>query len=354
MAAEPGEKATVPLKAAAALRGRRSLTECGDTADTRRRTRGGSMAHDRRFRFGLQASTAPDAAGWAALARKVEDMGFSSLFLPDHFGDQLAPVPAMMAAADATESLRVGTLVFDNDYKHPVVLAKEMATIDVLSGGRVELGLGAGWMTSDYEQSGIAHDSPGVRVSRMEEGIAVIKGLFAPDPLSFSGEHYQVTGLDGQPKPLQQPGPPILIGGGGRRVLSIAAREADIVGINPSMKAGVVGPEAAADATGEATDAKIGWVRDAAGDRFDDIELNALAFAVMVTDERDEMCETMAGMFAMEPSAVADVHHVWIGSVEEICEDLQRWRDRWGISYFVVQRDALEAVEPIVARLTGT
>src|SRR4051794_18741970 len=147
------------------------------------------MAHPRKFRFGIQLHSATSGAEWADLARKAEDLGYSTLFMPDHFGDQLAPVPALMAAADATRTLNVGALVFDNDYKHPLVLAKEIATIDILSGGRVELGIGAGWMATDYEQSGIPYDRPGVRVDRMVEGIAVIKGMFADGPFSFAGEH---------------------------------------------------------------------------------------------------------------------------------------------------------------------
>src|SRR5688572_954160 len=171
------------------------------------------MTHPRKFRFGVQASNAGGGTEWAALARKAEDLGYSSLFLPDHFGDQLAPMPAMMAAADATTDLKVGALVFDNDYKHPVVLAKEVATIDVLSGGRVEFGLGAGWLNTDYEQSGIPKERDGVRIARMAESLDVIKGLWAPGAFSFSGEHYTITGLDGLPKPAQQPHPRILICG---------------------------------------------------------------------------------------------------------------------------------------------
>jgi probable F420-dependent oxidoreductase len=169
------------------------------------------MTHARTFRFGVQASTAGPDGDWAGLARKVEDLGFSSLFLPDHFGDQLAPVPAMMAAADATTDLRVGALVFDNDYKHPVVLAKEMATIDVLSGGRVEFGIGAGWMNTDYEQSGIPKDRDGVRIAKMVEALEIFKGLWGEGPFSFEGKHYTISGLDGLPKPVQKPHPPILI-----------------------------------------------------------------------------------------------------------------------------------------------
>ena len=311
------------------------------------------MAHPRRFRFGVQTHAARTGEEWAAVARKAEDLGYSTLFLPDHFGDQLAPVPALMAAADATTELRVGALVFDNDYKHPVVLAKEAATLDILSGGRFELGLGAGWMTTDYEQSGIPLDPPGVRVDRMVEGLAVIKGMFADGPFDYQGEHYTITGLDGLPKPLTKPGPPILIGGGGRRVLSIAAREADIVGINPNMRSGVVGPEAAADAVAASVDRKMAWIREAAGDRFDDLELNCLTFTTIVTDDRAGLAQKLAPVFGIDASEVPDIPHAFLGSVDEICEDLERRRDRWGLSYFVVQGDGLDALAPVVARMAG-
>ncbi len=312
------------------------------------------MAHPRTFRFGVQLSTAPSGDDWAALARKAEDLGYSSLFLPDHFGDQLAPIPAMQAAADATTDLRVGALVFDNDYKHPVVLAKEIATIDVLSGGRVELGIGAGWMTTDYEQSGIPHDAAGVRVSRMEEGIAIMKGLFAEGAYSFEGDHYRITELDGLPKPVQRPHPPFLIGGGGRRVLSIAAREAQIVGINPALKSGAVDATTAADATGAATDRKLAWVREAAGDRFDDLELNTLLFAVIDTDDVAGTNEMMAGMFGLSPDDVPDIPHALIGPPSAMCDLLEARRARWGFSYIVVQGDAMETMAPVIARLAGT
>jgi probable F420-dependent oxidoreductase len=311
------------------------------------------MAHPRKFRFGVQVSTATSGDAWAALARKAEDLGYSTLFMPDHFGDQLAPVPALMAAADATSTLNGGALVFDNDYKHPVVLAKEMATIDILSGGRLELGIGAGWMTTDYEQSGIPHDRPGVRVDRMVEGIAVMKGLFADGAFDYQGEHYTITGMDGLPKPITKPHPPILIGGGGKRVLGIAAREADIVGINPNMKAGEVGPDAAADAVAAVADKKIAWVKEAAGDRFDDIELNCLTFMTVITDDRDDFAAKVAPVFGIPPEEVADVPHAFVGSVDQICADLETRRERWGFSYYVVQADAFDAFAPVVARMTG-
>ncbi|MEO7428190.1 MAG: TIGR03621 family F420-dependent LLM class oxidoreductase [Acidimicrobiales bacterium] len=311
------------------------------------------MAHARRFRFGIQLSTAPTGGDWAALARKAEDLGYSTLFLPDHFGDQLAPLPAMMAAADATTELRVGALVFDNDYKHPVVLAKELATVDVLSGGRVEVGLGAGWMQSDYVQSGIPMDAAGVRVTRMEEGIAVIKGCFAPGPFSFSGEHYEIAGYDGLPKPLQSP-PPFLIGGGAKRVLSIAAREAQIVGINPSIHSGHVDAAAAQNGAAGETDKKLAWVREAAGDRYDDLEINMLQFAGIITDDRKGTAEMMAPLFGLPPEELETYPHTCIGTVEQIADDLRMRRDRWDASYIVFQGDTMEALAPVVAALRDT
>jgi probable F420-dependent oxidoreductase len=312
------------------------------------------MSHDRRFRFGVQTSTATSGDEWAALARQAEDLGYATMFLPDHFGDQLAPVPALAAAAAATTTLRVGALVFDNDYKHPVVLAKEMATIDVLSGGRLEIGLGAGWMTSDYQQSGIPYDKPSVRVDRFEEGLAVITGLLGPQPLTFEGTHYQVTGMNGLPKPIQQPGPPILIGGGLKRMLTLAGRHADIVGINPTIPNGEVDAEAARSGTAALTDQKLAWVRDAAGDRYDELEINLLNYACIVTDDRQQVAQDFAPLFGISPEDLLEFPHALVGTVDEICESIETNRERWDASYIVVQRDAMEAMAPVVARLAGS
>lgn len=197
------------------------------------------MTHPRRFRFGVQLHTATSAEHWTTQVRRAEELGYSTVFLPDHFGDQLAPVPALAAAAAVTTDLRIGCLVFDNDYRHPLVLAKELATLDVLSGGRLEVGLGAGWMKSDYDESGIDFDDPPTRVDRFEEGLTVIKGLLGPDPVTFHGSHYEVTGHNGLPKPTNGR-PPILVGGGKKRMLSIAGREADIVGVNPTIPNGAI------------------------------------------------------------------------------------------------------------------
>lgn len=261
-----------------------------------------------------------------------------------------------MAAASATSSLRVGALVFDNDYKHPVVLAKEAATIDVLSGGRLELGLGAGWMQSDYDQSGIPYDRPGVRLDRFEEGLAIVKGLLSPGggPVTVSGAHYTVTGLEGLPRPVQEP-VPILVGGGGRRVLSIAGREADIVGINVDLRAGAITADAGPNTTSAKTTEKIGWVREAAGARFDALELNVLVFFTSVVDDRASVAEGLAGAFNVTPADVLASPHVLMGSVSELCDDLVRQREELGISYITIQgEDSMEALAPVVAQLAGT
>jgi probable F420-dependent oxidoreductase len=219
------------------------------------------------FRFGIQCRGPSDPGGWRALARQVEDLGWSTLTIADHFDDAVAPIPAVMAAADATTTLRVGTMVLSNDYRHPVVVAKEAATLDVLTGARFELGIGAGWMTVDYEAAGIPLDAPGLRVSRLAEAVTVLKGLWSGHPCTVAGEHYRIDGLTGLPRPLTPGGPPIVIGGGGPRVLRLAGREADVVAINVNLRAGVIDERAFPDGTPEATDRKVGWVRSAAGGR---------------------------------------------------------------------------------------
>jgi probable F420-dependent oxidoreductase len=312
------------------------------------------MAHDRKFRFGVQLAEAPSSAAWRDLAVKAEDLGYSTLMMPDHFGGQLAPFPALAAAASATTDLKVGALVMCNDYRHPVVHAKEMATLDVLAEGRTEWGIGAGWMNTDYEQSGIAHDSPGTRIRRMEEAVSIMKGLFADGAVDFEGEHYRITGLQGLPKPVQKPHPPLLIGGGGEKVLTIAGREADIVGLAPSATTGAVDTTSARDAAAERTEQKLEWVKAAAGDRFADLELNVLVFVSIVTDDRAGMAEMIGGAFGLSAAEALEVPHALLGTVDEICETLEARRERWGISYVVVQGEAFEAMAPVVARLTGT
>jgi len=298
--------------------------------------------------------TAPDGKAWTEAARKAEDLGYSTLFMPDHFGDQLAPIPALTAAAMTTSSLRIGMLVLDNDYRHPVVLAKEAATMDLLSDGRLELGIGAGWMLTDYEQSGIPHDPAGVRIERLQETVTVLKGLFADGAFSFEGTHYRISELDGQPKPAQSPHPPFVIGGGGRRMLSLAAREADIVGINADLRAGAVTPDVGKNATAEATRQKLQWVREAAGDRFDDIELNVLIFMVIITEDRQGTAEALAGGFGITPEEALGTPHALVGTEEQIVEQVLERREEHGLSYVVVNEGGFDALAPIVSRLAGT
>ena len=309
-------------------------------------------ATPRPFRFGIQASTGASRADWVSLAERAEAHGYSTLTMPDHFGDQLAPVPAMQAALDATTALRVCALVFDNDYKHPAVLAKELATMDVLSYGRVEIGLGAGWMISDYEQLGIPYDTPGVRIDRFLEGLHIIRECLSPGAFSFEGTHYTIAGYDGLPKPVQAK-LPVLIGGGGKRVLGIAAREADIVGINPSMHTGVVNAETFGHMSAESVDEKIQIVRVAAGDRFGDIELNIRAFLVNVTDDGAGGRERLAGALGVPTTMLETSPFALIGSPDELIERLLERRERWGFSYVIVGQEDVDKFAPVVAALAG-
>jgi len=306
------------------------------------------------FRFGVQMSNASSGTAWRELARTIEGLGYSTLFIPDHFEDQLGPLVALTVAAEATTELRVGSLVFGNDYRHPIVLAKEIATLDLMSEGRVEFGLGAGWMTTDYEQSGIAHDPPGARIGRMAESLSVMKSLWSTGACTFEGEHYRITGAVGAPLPHRRPHPPIIIGGGGRRVLGIAAREADIIGVNASLAAGYVGPEVLETTTAEYYDERIGWIRDAAGDRFADLELQVLTFVVQIVPDREDATERLAQMMGVTAGQVDGSPAALIGTVEQIVERLVERRERFGLSYVVVHEAEMEAFAPVVAALAGT
>jgi probable F420-dependent oxidoreductase len=275
--------------------------------------------------------------------------------MPDHFGDQLAPVPALAAVAAATTTLRMGSLVFGNDYRHPFVLAKEASTLDVLSGGRFELSLGAGWMKTDYEEAGMTYDTPRVRVERFEEAVQVLQGLLRTEgPFSFDGAYYQVHGHTLLPRPVQQPGPPLIIGGGGKRVLSFAAQHADIVSINVNLREGTGGAETAVNASPERTREKVAWVKDAAGDRFGDIELNALIGFVLITDDATSVAEAMAPHFGIDAKDALHVPLTLMGTLDEMKEELQWRREEYGISYWSIEADSWEALGPIVSSLSGT
>lgn len=311
------------------------------------------VVNARPFRFGVQAASASSGRAWRDRARAVQDMGYSTLWVPDHLDDQWAPVVALTSAAEATSTLRVGALVFDNDYRHPAVLAKEMATLDLVSDGRVEFGLGAGWMRSDYDSHGLAYDPPGVRIDRMAEGLAVIKSLWSDGASSFSGRYYSLRSATGLPKPVQRPHPPVLIGGGGRRLLTIAAQQADIVGFNASLAAGVVGPEVARTALAACFDERISWVREAAGSRFSALELQCHTFFCLVGAEPRTTAAAMAPTFGISIDEALEVPIVLVGSADRICEVLEERRERYGFSYWAIPWDAAEAFAPVVSRLAG-
>lgn len=307
----------------------------------------------RPFRFGVQVRHATDAQTWIDAGRRYEDLGYSVITMPDHFDEQLAPIPALQALADATESIRIGALVFDNDYKHPVVLAKELATIDVLSQGRLEIGLGAGWMATDYLRSGIPYDSPGVRIDRMVEGLAVIRGAMSDGPCTFDGKYYRLDSYEGYPKPVQAPCPPILIGGGGPRMLRVAAREADIVGINATLTSGAVDHSTFDSMTAEAVDTKVAIVKEAAGARIADIEMNIRAFLVSVTDDVDAAMEGISAFTGSPVNMISASPFALVGPPSKLIEDLLARRERWGFSYVIVGPDEADDFAPVIAALDG-
>jgi probable F420-dependent oxidoreductase len=307
----------------------------------------------RPFRFGVTAPTPSAGTDWVERARRVERLGYSILVVPDHFRDHLAPGPALTAAALATTRLRVGSLVFSNDFRHPAVLAKDAATIDVLSGGRFELGLGAGWLREEYDQTGIPFDAPGTRIERLEEALTIIKRLLAGERVTFAGRHYAIADLEGRPSPVQRPHPPIAIGGGGRRTLTLAAREATIVGLVPRARRDGSGLDLA-DLSEAATREKLEWVRTAARDRFDSLEINTLIQAVAVADQRTVAADQLAARFKVARDVVLETPYALLGTVEEICETVRRRRERYGISYLTVFERDMEAFAPVVARLAGT
>lgn len=308
------------------------------------------------FRFGvLTRGPLPDLS-WADTARKIEGLGFSTLNMPDHFGDQWAVAPALAAAAAATSRLRLGPLVFGNDYRHPLLLAQEMATLDVISGGRLELGMGAGWMRSDYDASGIPYDRPGLRIERLVEAVEVVYGLFSPEPCDYSGEHYEIGDHYGQPKPVQ-PRPPLLIGGGGPKMLGVAARHADIVGVNANLKAGKITEETLLDLTAERFDEKLSWVREAAGDRYEQVELHVLVQTAQITAggaATREALEVIASFVGRPPDAVGASPMLLVGSPAEIADTLRERRERWGFNYISVQDSVdLEAFSAVIGILDG-
>lgn len=309
------------------------------------------------FRFGLQLSGPIDDMSWTDTARHVEQQGFSSLLMPDHFHDQLGPLTALSAAAAVTTELRVGALVFGNDYRHPVVLAKEMATLDHIAEGRVEFGLGAGWMRSDYDGAGMAYDRPGVRIDRMIESLEIIRRCWSGGAFDHDGTHYRIREYEGLPVPFTPGGPRVIIGGGGPRMLAVAARHADIVGITANLRAGEVGTDAIADSMPTAYDEKLTTVRAAAGERLPELELSSLTMSTAVTDDRSGTLAFFSQLFGAPVEDVAETPALLAGSVSEIVETLEARRERWGFNYVVVQHapdQGMDRFAEVISALAGT
>ena len=320
----------------------------------------------RPFRFGCQAYGPNNRTEWFDTARQAEDLGYSTLHVADHyFGpgpameeashslQTVACVPAMMAAAAATESIKIGSRVICVDYHHPVVLAKELATIDLLSDGRLEAGFGAGWVASEYAAMGIPMDPPGVRIDRMVEVVEMSRRFFAGEVLDVEGEHVTAKDMQAVPSSPQDAGPKIMIGGGSTRVLRIAGRLADIVSINFDNSAGKIGSHGIGSGTADGTAEKLGWVREGAGDRFDELEIEIGAYFTAVTDQSAATTETMAEALGLTPEALASHPHALIGSIDEICEKLEQRRDELEISYVTIGVSAIEDFAPVVDRMTG-
>ncbi len=306
------------------------------------------------FRFALQVSHAASPDAWKALARKTEDLGYSTLYIPDHLDDQWAPMIALTVAAEATTTLRVGTLVLDNDFRHPVILAKEAATLDVVTGGRFEFGIGAGWMTSDYVQSGIPMDPAAVRIAKLAESLSIMKSLWTTGRATLAGEYYQVTDALGTPRPVTAGGPSIVIGGGSKRILTLAGQFADTVSIVPSLAAGIVGAEVAAESVVEKYTNRVRWARDAAGDRADDLEFQCWTAVVQVVPNAAEVFENLAPVFGLTPDQMKAAPIALVGTTEEISDTLRKRREELGFSYIVVHEAEMEALAPVIAELAGT
>jgi probable F420-dependent oxidoreductase len=311
----------------------------------------------RPFRFSVGGGEPTSARALAERARRAEAVGYSTYVLSDHLLNTLAPNVGLAAIAAATEKLRIGHFVLNNDLRHPAVLHQELAALDVLSEGRLEIGIGAGWNEPEYRASGIPFEAVPVRVSRVEEAVAILKGLFGDATYSFEGKHYRITAMDGRPKPAQKPHPPILIGGGGKRVLRLGGREAQIVGFAPRIGAKSGGFRSC---TFEATREKVAWVKGAAGARFDEIELNTYPSfrPTSVTNEpRKAAEELLARINQRQPSGLTvdellDSPHVFIGTIDQLVEKFTRLRDELGISNVMIG-SGLEDFAPVVERLAG-
>jgi len=321
----------------------------------------------RPFKFGIQSYVAESGADWRDQVRAAEDLGYSVFTVADHYIgpgpaldraahpiQNIAAVPAMAVAAAITDTIMIGCKVFCVDYHHPVVLAKELATIDMMSEGRLEVGLGAGWVAAEYEAMGITLDRPGIRIERLEAVADLVRRFLAGESLDIRSEYVTAFDFDANPVSPQPGGPKLMIGGGAPRILGMAGRIADIISINLNNKAGTLKGPGVVNATAEATLEKVGWIRDGAGDRFDDIELEIAAYFAFVGDGTAAVADGMAGAFGITPDEMRAHPHALFGSVDEVVAELERRREAYGISYITVGDEAMEAFAPVVAKLAGS
>jgi probable F420-dependent oxidoreductase len=307
------------------------------------------MAMSRPFLFSLVAEEVSSRQAWLAKARRAEEIGFTSFLVPDHLYVEADPIVSLMAVADAT-SLRIGSHVFCNDFRHPLLLARQAASLDLFSEGRFQLGLGCGYFAEEYQQAGIPYDPVGVRISRFEEGLKIIKAYFQEEQVTFAGQYYHITEAKTTIKAVQKPHPPIYIGGGGKRVLSIAAREANIVGIAARNNARGLDWASALLAPNYE---KLEWISQAAGERFSQLELSATIFIAAVTDHPQQAAQQIGGRLGLTPEQTTECSHILVGSVEQVIEELQKRRELLGISNIEIREPFMEALAPVVSRLAG-
>lgn len=318
----------------------------------------------RPFRFAVQSFNADSGRDWTDQVRKAEELGYSAFHLADHLlGDgpalqkanhpvqNLAAIPAMAWAAAVTKSIRIGCRVFCIDYHLPVVLIKSAMTIDKLSDGRLEFGLGAGWITEEYAAVGLTMDDPRVRIDRLADVIEAVKAFRGDGMADVSNPSVHWKDFSGVPKPVSKP--PIMVGGGSPRVLRLAGREADIVSLNFNNRKGLIGPDGVQKSTEDETRKKVGWIREGAGDRFNQLEIEIGAYFTFVMDDPSPILGPFAANFGLSEAEMRKHPHALFGSVETICEELQRRRELFGISYVTVSKDNMEAFAPVVARLAG-
>jgi probable F420-dependent oxidoreductase len=320
----------------------------------------------RPFRFGLQAFEATAADEWFSLVRRTEDLGYSTLFSSDHyFGPgaiseatghrpvDLAPLTSIAMAAAVTSELRVGCRVFACDFHHPVVLAKEMATLDMLSGGRLEVGLGAGWVRDEYDGLGVPMAAPGTRISKVGDYVDLLRAHWRGEQLDITTATTRASGFAGRPIPVQHPGPPIMIGGGAPKILGLAGRLADVVSVNFNNSSGKLGGASVAGSGADQTAAKIAWIREGAGDRFDDLEIEIGAYFVAVGEGATAQRAAMASRFGVSAEEFGAHPHALIGTVDQICDTLVERRERYGVNYVTVAQRHVDEFAPVVAALAG-